>query len=212
MTYLLSEVLKFDSDTMDLILTPLLILFSVLGWAAIGWMSAELSFAIPSRTLEGLSVGAALRRSWRLTRQSRFRIFVGWLMPAIIGWALSITVSRLLFFMRASCLADRIYLYQSRAIAIAVPWQGWCVSSSAVEAIRIGSAAAISTLLAPIYPIAITLFYYDQRIRREGYDIERMMDAAGMTAPTTPPPENGTIAVSHISAGAIASTAQEGKI
>lgn len=34
-----------------------------------------------------------------------------------------------------------------------------------------------------LYPIAVTLFYYDQRIRREGYDIERMMDAAGMNAP-----------------------------
>jgi hypothetical protein len=41
----------------------------------------------------------------------------------------------------------------------------------------------VSTLTGPIYTIAITLFYYDQRIRLEGYDIERMMDAAGMTAP-----------------------------
>jgi hypothetical protein len=32
--------------------------------------------------------------------------------------------------------------------------------------------------------IAVTLFYYDQRIRYEGYDIERMMDAAGLNAPT----------------------------
>jgi hypothetical protein len=41
----------------------------------------------------------------------------------------------------------------------------------------------VSTITGPIYPIAITLFYYDQRIRLEGYDIERMMDAAGMNAP-----------------------------
>jgi len=40
-----------------------------------------------------------------------------------------------------------------------------------------------STLIGPIFPIALTLFYYDQRIRQEGYDIERMMDAAGMNAP-----------------------------
>ena len=75
-----------------------------------------------------------------------------------------------------------------------MPWHGWCVSAAAVEAIRIGLNAVISTLLAPIYPIAITLFYYDQRIRREGYDIERMMDEAGMIAPATPPAEAGTIA------------------
>jgi hypothetical protein len=29
----------------------------------------------------------------------------------------------------------------------------------------------------------MTLIYYDQRIRLEGYDIERMMQAAGMNVP-----------------------------
>jgi hypothetical protein len=47
--------------------------------------------------------------------------------------------------------------------------------------------ALVSVLIGPIYPIALTLFYYDQRIRHEGYDIERMMDAAGLNAPATPP-------------------------
>jgi hypothetical protein len=41
----------------------------------------------------------------------------------------------------------------------------------------------------------VTLFYYyyDQRIRHEGYDIERMMEEAGMTAPSTPPGGDGFI-------------------
>jgi hypothetical protein len=48
------------------------------------------------------------------------------------------------------------------------------------------------------HPIALTLFYYDQRIRLEGYDIERMMDAAGLiapilTAPVNPPKEAGLV-------------------
>jgi hypothetical protein len=38
----------------------------------------------------------------------------------------------------------------------------------------------ISACTVPIYSIALTLIYYDQRIRKEGYDIERMMEAAGM--------------------------------
>jgi hypothetical protein len=42
-----------------------------------------------------------------------------------------------------------------------------------------------------LFPIAITLFYYDQRIRHEGYDIERMMDAAGMISPATPSAASG---------------------
>jgi hypothetical protein len=45
-----------------------------------------------------------------------------------------------------------------------------------------------------LYSIALTLFYYDQRIRREGYDIERMMEAAGLNAPLTLPDGDGLTA------------------
>ncbi len=40
-----------------------------------------------------------------------------------------------------------------------------------------------NTFVQPIYATGFTLFYYDQRVRKEGYDIERMMHAAGMTKP-----------------------------
>jgi len=39
----------------------------------------------------------------------------------------------------------------------------------------------MQTLLAPVSWIALVLFYFDQRIRKEGYDIEWMMALAGMT-------------------------------
>jgi hypothetical protein len=38
----------------------------------------------------------------------------------------------------------------------------------------------MDALIGPIYSIGLTLFYYDQRIRKEGYDIEWMMQAAGL--------------------------------
>ena len=41
--------------------------------------------------------------------------------------------------------------------------------------------------LTPLNAIIFTVLYYDQRIRREGYDIERLMESAGMTATLTPP-------------------------
>jgi hypothetical protein len=37
-----------------------------------------------------------------------------------------------------------------------------------------------NTLIGPIYSTGLTLFYYDQRIRKEGFDIEWMMRAAGL--------------------------------
>jgi hypothetical protein len=50
-----------------------------------------------------------------------------------------------------------------------------------------GSAFAVQTFTRPVYGIALILFYYDQRIRQEGYDIERMMESAGMIANSTMP-------------------------
>jgi len=49
----------------------------------------------------------------------------------------------------------------------------------------------LQVALAPISAIALVLFYYDQRIRKEGFDIEWMMQQAGLTptasqAPTAP--------------------------
>lgn len=181
-TYLCSEVLKFNSDTMDLILTPAIPLFCVAGWVAIGWMSAVISCAIPGRKLEGLSTLESIRRGWALSKGHRFRIFVAWFMPAILGLILVFIVSRLLTLFLSSCSSDQIYRYefQSKAIAAFLPWNGWCVSAFALEGMRIASEGVISTLLGPIFPISVTLFYYDQRIRLEGYDIECMMKAAGM--------------------------------
>jgi hypothetical protein len=40
-----------------------------------------------------------------------------------------------------------------------------------------------NTFLGPIWATGITLFYYDQRVRKEGYDIEWLMQAAGLTPP-----------------------------
>jgi hypothetical protein len=43
-----------------------------------------------------------------------------------------------------------------------------------------------TTFLSPIGAAGVTLFYYDQRVRKEGYDIEWMMQAAGLTVPNPP--------------------------
>jgi hypothetical protein len=43
-----------------------------------------------------------------------------------------------------------------------------------------------NSFLGPIGAAGITLFYYDQRVRKEGYDIEWMMQAAGLTVADAP--------------------------
>jgi hypothetical protein len=39
----------------------------------------------------------------------------------------------------------------------------------------------LQVALAPVSAIALVLIYYDQRIRKEGFDIEWMMQQAGLT-------------------------------
>ena len=39
-------------------------------------------------------------------------------------------------------------------------------------------AFATNSVIGPMYATGLTLFYYDQRVRKEGYDIERMMEHA----------------------------------
>jgi hypothetical protein len=51
---------------------------------------------------------------------------------------------------------------------------------------------ATQVLLAPIIMIASVLFYYDQRIRKEGFDIEWMMQRAGLGEPQ---PQSGSAGI-----------------
>jgi len=181
--FLLSEVLKYGADTLDLVLPPVLVLVFVASWVGIGWMSAVFSLAIPGWTLEELSARAALRRGRNLSKGTCRQILAAWLMPATLGWGIYFAISRALLLLRSSCPAHSIVPLR---LPPAYLLFGSCLSPSILELIRLVSEATFSTLIGPIFPIALTLFYYDQRIRREGYDIEKMMEAAGLNAPPNP--------------------------
>jgi hypothetical protein len=43
--------------------------------------------------------------------------------------------------------------------------------------------ALVNTLVTPFMSIAITLAYYDQRVRKEAFDIESMMSLLGVPGP-----------------------------
>jgi hypothetical protein len=53
------------------------------------------------------------------------------------------------------------------------------------EIVRVVGDFILQVLIAPISAIALVLFYYDQRIRKEGFDIEWMMEQAGLTEPAS---------------------------
>ena len=124
------------------------------------WMSLRLSLGIPASVVEELPASRALKRSIELSKGSLGRILVlGVLVYAvrmIIGLVLSLPF--LFSFFRH-------------------PGQPVSIVMLAVQQV---STFITNTLIGPIYATGLTLFYYDHRIRKEGYDIEWMMQAAGL--------------------------------
>ena len=139
------------------------------------WVSAATSFAIPAASLEGFSGIKAMKRSWLLTKGSRWRIFLAWAATFAGALAMAAVVVALLQFAwfilhtewHLRWFNQRVYLQLSYVFY-----------------------TAIRALIGPIFPIAITLLYYDQRVRKEGYDLEKMMEAAGLVAVADEAPRN----------------------
>jgi hypothetical protein len=135
------------------------------------WLGTCLSLALPISALEGRAGLKSLHRSWVITKGTRARIGFIWSTLFVslwaLAWALEFLLGQLMFFTgRVLHLTDAMrHLYPSAIFLLAT---------------------ATYVLIGPIYPIAITLFYYDQRIRREAYDVERMMESAGLSPTATP--------------------------
>lgn len=132
------------------------------------WLGACLALAYPVAVLEHLTGVKALRRSWKLSRGGRLRIAFTWLsliaMTSIVAFSLQL-LNRWLAF--AIYTATHLRFYGLHF------YYGVAYLLNALVAAGVG----------PVFPIAVVLFYYDQRVRREAFDLEKMMEAAGLSAP-----------------------------
>jgi len=119
--------------------------------------------AFPATAVEGLSATTALERSVRLSEGGRWRIFWGLIVPAVPPLMITSGTAALVAHFQASSP-----LLAGTPIAVA----------------GINGAVTLlaSLLFTPYNSIVHTLLYYDQRIRREGFDVERMMQSAGLNA------------------------------
>jgi hypothetical protein len=139
-----------------LILAPLMLLALVYGVL----MSLRYSLAVPACVVEDLPTGKAIKRSIELSKGSWGRIFV---------LALLVGMIRLLLGM--------LFGFPIIVLGLKHPGQPMAMQWLLLEQLGIYLSNA---LIGPIYAIGLTLFYYDQRIRKEGFDIEWMMRAAGL--------------------------------
>ncbi|MGB8031559.1 MAG: hypothetical protein WCF30_18055 [Terracidiphilus sp.] len=135
------------------------------------WMSLRYSLAVPACVVEDLPATRAIKRSIELSLGSRGRIFVLGLLVYAVRTLLGI-------------------LFGFPMIALALKHPGQPLPLPWMVLAQIGSFVT-SALIGPIYSTGLTLFYYDQRIRKEGFDIEWMMQAAGLSPQTElPAPHN----------------------
>jgi hypothetical protein len=114
----------------------------------------KISLAIPGAVVEGLPIRASLKRSNALLVDRKGRIFMVFILMGILymilGVALAITLS---FAMRGQ------------------------IKMIVAQIITLLSGFLASALLQPIGAIALCLFYFDERVRREGFDIEFMLQS-----------------------------------
>jgi hypothetical protein len=153
----------------------LLVLMAVAGAYAV-WMLLRLCLAFPACVVEQLAVWPALKRASSLSKGTRLRMLLLYVLGAILGWLLAMLLSLPVMFI--------VFLF---------PGANSPQHEQTVGMIFLftfyGASFAVQALTKPVYGIALMLFYYDQRIRNEGFDIEWMMRQAGMVAAPAPEPE-----------------------
>lgn len=122
-------------------------------YLALAW-----SLTIPVTVLEGGGLNASTRRSKSLTQGSKGRIFVIYLLIIVLVWVVSTLIQLLLLLpLRAFAIHDAS---TSTALSYALQSAGGFLSTC---------------LVGPLATIALTLIYYDQRVRKEGFDLQLMM-------------------------------------
>jgi len=136
-------------------------IFVVLGFAgpllAARWWLAW-ALVTPVTVIEGGGLRTSMRRSSSLTEGRRGRIFVTYVLVLLLTWIVQI-------------------LFQTPFYAM-IRWNHVFRPTHVGTAALVASAtgALLSTsLVGPLITIAFTLIYYDERVRREGLDLQLMM-------------------------------------
>jgi uncharacterized membrane protein len=120
-------------------------------------IACALSVTWPAIVLEALPTAeAGLRRSWELTKGSRWRIFLLGVVLVLIALVPIVALSTLL-----GVIAGLAGLATSSGKLDVV--------TTAITAIVLG---VVQLLIYPFFNCVLTILYYDLRVRREGFDLE----------------------------------------
>jgi len=151
----------------------------VIIWRALGY-----SIGLAVCVAEQRTAWQSLQRAWKLTQGSKGRILVLFLLMFALSIAASMIgyIPFLIIVGVSTAAGGNDPQYATTALVVAE------IANFVVN-------FTLQALLAPISWIALVLFYYDQRIRKEGFDIEWMMEKAGLAqlASAAPAPESAGV-------------------
>ena len=111
------------------------------------------SLGIVASVSEGLGVRASMRRSKFLVADYKARVFVLYLLLAVLGFAVGMVQYFFNIFLITSHGPVRV----------------------GVEILTLLVTFVSSSLVQPVGAIAFVLFYIDQRVRKEGFDVEMLL-------------------------------------
>jgi hypothetical protein len=120
------------------------------------------SLAVPAAVMEALKVRPSMRRSKQLAASTKGRIFLFGLFLFALYMVAGAIQAPLAFIILRSKSTEQIML----------------------QALQLFIGFFTRTVVGPVGAIGLCLFYIDQRIRKEGFDLEFMLDRSG---PATPP-------------------------
>jgi hypothetical protein len=112
------------------------------------------ALAVQACVVENLGPWKSLKRSSALSKGGRWRIAAIYGLLVMLSWILGIFLSRL-------------------ALLGATPWHSWIVSSI----LRDFAGLLSGSLTGPLATIGISLTYYDERVRKEAFDLQLMMQS-----------------------------------
>ncbi|MDO5720453.1 MAG: hypothetical protein Q4P05_06920 [Actinomycetaceae bacterium] len=133
------------------------------------FLGIRLIFAMPASVNELIGPVSAVKRSWLLTRTAFFRI---------LGYSMVIN-------MVVQMLASAVALPVSMILTIVSLFLASDAAASSVAMTLSMSASAALTLIIsqPLLTAFVALMYTDQRIRKEGFDIDLMSNTPSLNTP-----------------------------
>jgi hypothetical protein len=128
--------------------------------------------AVPAAVREGLTVRQAMRRSKALSQNAKGKLFLVLLVASGLYMVMGIVLSIVLFvlmFLHRDALTPGINPVQQHFLAVGV--------------VTLAVGFVGYTLISPVIMLGISLVYFDQRVRKEAFDIAVLLGDESFSVP-----------------------------